>query len=96
MKIRLETHQVLPPGGFFYALREYALREYALREYALREYALREYALREYALREYVCQYLVLCRTFMVVSGSQANASSLQSSRKNKYPIQLMPFENEK
>jgi len=81
MKIRLETHQVLPPGGFFYALREYALREYALREYAL---------------REYVCQYLVLCRTFMVVSGSQANASSLQSSRKNKYPIQLMPFENEK
>jgi hypothetical protein len=76
MKIRLETHQVLPPGGFFYALREYALREYAL--------------------REYVCQYLVLCRTFMVVSGSQANASSLQSSRKNKYPIQLMPFENEK
>jgi hypothetical protein len=76
MKIRLETHQVLPPGGFFYALREYALREYAL--------------------REYVCQYLVLCRTFMTVSGSQANASSLQSSRKNKYPIQLMSFENEK
>jgi hypothetical protein len=64
MKIRLETHQVLPPGGFFYALTEYALTENLFAEISRH------------------------CCPFMAISGSQANASSLQSSRKIKYSIQ--------